>query len=560
MYILENLHWFLLLIGALVFFHELGHFLVAKACNVKVERFSLGFGPRIFGFTRGETEYRLGLLPLGGYVKMLGEVPGSEIPVEEMARSFSAKPVWQRAAIAVAGPLANLLLAVVVYFGMFLGPQTLGDTRLGIVSRGEPAWNAGLRPGDKIIAVSGTPIAHWDELKKLISARPGAAVEVTFERDGEQHNVQIEPQARDEENVFQETEKKGKIGVSLQFLKPIIAIVDEQSPAAAAGVKTGDVVQAIDGTSVASWHEMRAALLRHADGSTPVQMKILRDNKTLDISLMPALSYPTNLPTDLFSGADTGAGYTGLVSKDTLVMRVDKDTPAETAGLQPGDRLLQIAAKTPDGHELKRPIEVWGIDLASFQGLDARSTMEIYFQRGQEVRVAQFQLQAKEEKDEFKNVRKTYVFGATNDPTVLDTYIIEHQVGALEAFTQSFSQVGEDMTLISTAVGKMLRGHIPLDTMGGPIMLFVIAEQSAKRGATYFLRMMSVISVNLGMMNLLPIPVLDGGHLMFCAVEAIRRRPPSLRLREVANIVGLALLLMMMVLAFRNDLLRFVLG
>ena len=258
-YVLENVHWFALLIGALVFFHELGHFIAAKAFNVKVLRFSLGFGPGV-GLRFGETEYRLSLLPLGGYVKMLGEVPDADIPAGEQARAFANRPVWQRAVIACAGPLFNMLLATTVYFVMFVGSHTFGDTRLGVVTPGEPAWNAGLRPGDRITRIMGQAVSQWDDLREIIASRPAAQLSLTYERNGVTHDVNLETVTRAEENVFQETESRGKIGVSLQFLRPIIAIPDAQSPASLAGLQTGDVIDAVNGTKVQAWHEVRAAL------------------------------------------------------------------------------------------------------------------------------------------------------------------------------------------------------------------------------------------------------------------------------------------------------------
>ena len=555
-YFLQNFHYFLVLIGALVFFHELGHFLVAKACNVKVLRFSLGMGPRLFSTTRGETEYQLSLLPLGGYVKMLGEAPGTDIPPEEAGRALGNKPLWQRTAIVLAGPVFNFILATLVYFSMFVGTHTSGDTRLGVVTVGEPAWEAGLRPGDKIVAVEGTPVSRWDELREQIAKRPDASLHVTYEREGQSHDVTLQTQTRNEENVFQETESRGKIGVSLQFLRPVLGLVDNDSPAAKAGLRTDDVVVQVGPKPVKAWHEVRDAVAATPTG-TPVHLQVLRGEQKVEVDLTPAAPVP-GLPSTLFSAADTQQGYTGLVNKDALVASIEKDTPAATAGLQVNDRLLQLTIKTPDGKEAHRPIGVWGIDLASF-GLDARSDLVLTVQRGHEVLTRSFHLMQREEKDEFKNAHTAYVLGALNDPNILDTYTFDRQVGPLEAFSESFIQVGDDMTLIARGIAKIAQGRISLNTMGGPIMLFVIAEKSAKRGWQYYLRTLAMISVNIGMLNMLPIPVLDGGHLLFFGMEAVSRRPPSMRMREMANMVGLALLLMLMFLVFKNDLLRFVL-
>lgn len=557
MYVLQNLHWFVIFISALVFFHELGHFLVAKACGVKVLKFSIGFGPRLFGFRRGETEYAVGALPLGGFVKMLGEVPGSEqeIPPEDAPRAFNNRPVWQRSAIVLAGPVFNFALALVVYFFMFTGVQSFGDTKLGIVNPGEPAWNAGLRPGDRVVAIDGEPVTQWNELRERIGARPGETVAVTFERGDERRTVHLSTAARDEANVFQETETRGKIGVSLQYLKPIIAVIDPDSPAARAGAQSGDVIEKVNGEPIEAWHEVRAAL-REVRPGEPIQLGLRRGERSIDASFV-AEPPVEGLDPELFSSADTLHGYTGLVNKESVVVSVEPDTPAAEIGLAPGDRLLRLGVRR-DGELIEKPIGVWAVDLVN--GVDAREQFVLTYQRGREVRSAELQLAQREERDEFQNVQTRHVFGAKNDPEMLGTYVVERNVGPMEAAGEATLQVGEDMTLIAKGLGKLVQGDIPLDSMGGPIMLFVIAEKSAKRGFADFLRMMAVISVNLGLVNLLPIPVLDGGHLMFLGLEAVRRRPPSLRVREVANFVGLAILLLLMVLVFKNDLFRFVLG
>ncbi|MEE8408196.1 MAG: site-2 protease family protein [Myxococcota bacterium] len=557
MYIIQNLHWFALFIGALVFVHELGHFLVAKACRVKVLRFSIGFGPKLFGFTRGETEYWVSALPLGGYVKMLGEVPGATIPPEDAARAFSNRPVWQRGLVALAGPTFNFVLALVIYFAIGLGTHTFRDTRLGIVSVGDPAWEAGLRPGDKIVAIDEVPVDEWGDLREMISTRPGETLAVAFERAGERQVVDIVPIPHNEANLFREIETRGRVGISPNFVKPILGIVDALSPAAIAGVKTGDVIERVNGERVTAWHEVRTAAARTAKES-PLRIAIVRGEEKLEIEIVPT-AFPPGLDVDLFSAADAPGGYTGLVTKESLVVKLEPETPAAGIGLEIGDRLVRLEIEK-DGTYVVRPIGVWSIDLAAFQGVDATSNFTLAYQRGAEIFSKPLKLIEREEKDEFKNVYKRHVFGAFNDVQTLDTYTYERDVGAAEAFVVALGQVGLAATLIGKGLAKIARGDIPFDSVGGPIMLFVLAERSAKRGIEDFLAMLALISVNLGLLNLLPIPILDGGHLLLFAVEAIRRRPPSLRFREVANIVGMTLLLLLMVLVFRNDIMRFVLG
>jgi len=591
MYVLQNLHWFVLLLGALIFVHEFGHFVVAKLVGIKVLKFSLGFGPRVVGITRGETEYVISLLPLGGYVKMLGELPGVDIPPADLPRSLGGRPLWQRTLVVFAGPAFNILLAGLVYWGMFIGTQTYGAPKLGIVSYGEAAWAAGLRPGDVIVSIDAQPIDDWDELRDIVGSRPDASLRVVYARDGVEHATLVQPKAHEVENIFQEAERRGRIGVVNVYVRPVIAVVDGESPAAKAGLHSGDLVLSVNGKAVAAWHELRAALAA-VPASEPVQLVVRRSRQesmpldppatqrdaaaprdatvqresaalsepeTLSITLRVG-ERPAGLPSDAWSSADTGFGYTGLVSHEVVVDKVEPGTPAATAGVLPGDRLLRLRTERPDGTVVARAIDVWSIDSADFSGTDARSRFVLTIQRGREVSERPLTLASREEKDELKNVRTQYVFGATTPTRDLDTYVGQRHVGVVSAFGGAVKQVGRDMTLIGMALGKLIGGKLPFNTMGGPIMLFVIAEKSAKLGLEAYLRTLAVISVNLGMLNLLPVPVLDGGHLFFFAFEALRRRPASLRVRELANIVGFVLLMLLMLLVFKNDIWRYVLG
>jgi regulator of sigma E protease len=557
-YILHNAHWFILLIGALVFFHELGHFLVAKLFKVKVQRFSLGFGPKIVGFVYGETEYWLSALPLGGYVKMLGETPDAQVPAEEASRALNAKPIWQRALVMFAGPGFNFLFAFVVYAGMFTGMNTFGDTRLGVVTQGEPAWNAGLRPGDKVLSVDGKSTQQWEDLRAAIADHPGKPLNITYERAGVSKQTQIVPQPWSQKNAFGEAENQGKVGISLAYVKPLVAVVDKESPAAKAGFMTGDEIVAVNSNPVAAWHELRDALRAFPQG-TAVQLTLKRAAQTLSFTLMPRTEFPKGLREDIFSSADLAWGYTGLVSKDSIVAQVEAGTPAAKSDIQIGDRLLKLTVRKSD-KVTEKTIGVWAVDLSELQGLDAESQIDVTLQRGNDVLTKTLQLMRRDEQDELKNNHTTYIFGATNDIEASAPYVYERRVGIGEAMLVAAGQVAEDATLIGRGLSKLVRRTLPLDSMGGPIMLFVIAEKSAKKGAQVFLRTMAVMSVNLGIFNLLPVPVLDGGHLLFCAVEAIGRRKPSLRVREIANMIGMGLLLLLMVLAFKNDILRYVLG
>lgn len=560
-YVLTNLPFFLLLVGGLVIVHELGHFLVARACGVRVLRFSIGFGPSLLQVRRGATEYRVGLLPLGGYVKMLGDSTDGELAAADAPFAFSTRPAWQRTAIVLAGPLANFLLAALVYTVLLSGSHWVNGTRMGIVMEDQPAWRAGLRPGDQVTAVDGVPVTAWDALRKAVAARPDGLLTLRFRRGEEaaERQIELRPEAHAEENMFQEQEARGRIGISCQYVLPMLALVDPESPAAMAGLQDGDQVLQVGERPVQAWHELRAAVQATPAGA-PVRLRIRRGEEVLTRQLLPGTA-PTGLDSLLASAADGAAGaaaYTGLVARDVVVQRVEAATPAATAGLRVGDRLLTLTQDQADGPAITRPIGVWSLDLAA--GLDARLPLRLTWQRGRAIMTAPVQLTERAAADEFNNSYQAIVFGAFNDPAQLGSYQVEERRSPWGALVAGVGQVGQDIGLMGQVLRRLFVGRLPMNSVGGPIMLFVVAEKTAKRGASTFARAMAFISVNLGVMNLLPIPTLDGGHLMFYALEAVSRRQLSWRLREAANLVGLVLLLLLMALSFRNDVLRFIVG
>jgi regulator of sigma E protease len=559
MYVLQNIHWFLLLLLVLVFVHEWGHFVVAKCFNIKVTHFSIGFGPRLVRWVRGETEYRIGLLPLGGYVKMVGEVPGAQVDPEDEARSFMAKPAWQRALVALAGPLANALLAAAVYAWMAYGVHEVGEARVGVLTRSGPAWNAGLLPGDVLVQINGHLIQDWDGLRKEVSAHPNENLEVVYKRGNAVLRTVVKTQSHTEHNALAELETRGKIGVSLQYVQPYAGVVDEQSPVYQAGIRTGDKIEQVQGHPVLTWYDVKQRV-QEAAASEPLVFKIQRGEQHKVVTVAPVEEVPQGYDVSLMAVAEPRKGYLGLVSEESLVHRVDSQTPASRLGLLKGDRLVGLELQGDDGVWVRRGVDVWSMDLSALSGVSAKRTCVVHWQRGAKMFSGKLVLQEHTEKDALKNTHTTYVFGAYNNPNTLGTYTVQRRIGLAETVSSSFEQVWEDASMIVRGVVKMVKGDVPLNAVGGPMMLFVVAEKSAKRGKEYFLRMLGMISVNLGVVNLFPIPVLDGGHIAFCVMEMVRRKPPSLRAREIANAVGLALLAALMLLSFSNDFIRFVLG
>lgn len=341
-------------LGLLIFVHELGHFIFAKLFGVGVEKFSLGFGPKIIGKKIGETEYLLSAFPLGGYVKMIGESPDTELAPEDLSRSFMAKPPLQRIAIVAAGPIFNLLFAALLFITVYMIGVPAATTRIGEVVAAKPAAVAGILAKDLVRSVNGKAVSRWDEFSSTIAESKGVPLDIVVERDGKSLSFRIVPETKEGKNLFGE-----------KIVYPVIGVV------AAAEMVT------------------------------------------------------------------------------------DRYSP-------------------------------------------------------------------------------------------------------LKAVVKGCQQTWKVTTLTIVSIGKLIERVVPLDSVGGPIMIAKMAGEQATAGGVNFLAFMALLSINLGVLNLLPVPILDGGHLFFYLIEFIFRKPVSMKVREVAQQIGLVLLIGLMVLAFYNDIVRYI--
>lgn len=345
----------IVVLGVLIFFHEFGHFVVAKAFGVGVEKFSLGFGPKIVGKKIGRTEYCLSAFPLGGYVKLVGEEPDVELPPEDIPYSFTEKSVPTRMAIVAAGPLFNLILPIIIFFAVFtLSGLVMLKPVVGNVASKTPAADAGLKKGDQIVSINKKPIENWSEMADRISHSKGKPLEFSVRRDGRLLTLEITPQKKAMKDIFGQNHERFVVGI------------------AASG--------------------------------------------------------------------------------------------------------------------------------------------EIMTQR-------------------------------------LSPY---------RAFIESFHRTYLIIKLTILSVVKVVQGVISVKTLGGPILIAQIAGNEVHQGLISLLSFIALVSVNLGILNLLPVPVLDGGHLLFFSIEAIKGRPVSLKTRETAQQIGIFLLIMLMILVFYNDIMRII--
>jgi len=350
----HNILAFIIVLSVLILVHELGHFLTARLFGVGVLKFSLGFGPRIAGKTIGITDYRISAVPLGGYVKMVGDEPDAEISPEDIPLSFNHKPLFKRFLIVAAGPFSNLLLALVIFSGLFIltGMPVLNPL-IGKVDPGSPADQAGIQANDRVTAIDDHSVDSWETMSEYVTSSKGRQLTVTLLRDGQSLNVSVIPQKKPSKNLFGE----------------------------------------------------------------------------------------------------------------------------------PQDRYVMGVMSAGESH-----------------------------------------------------IRK---------------------LGLIEAFSESFYQTYKIAELTALSIVKLIQGTLSVKTLGGPIMIAEMAGQQAKEGISSFVFFIALLSINLGILNFLPIPVLDGGHLFFFLIEAVIRRPLSIRVQEMAQQAGIAVLLLLMILVFYNDITRF---
>jgi regulator of sigma E protease len=537
---------FIILLGVLVTVHELGHFLVAKACGVKVTRFSIGFGPKLFGFTKGETEYQVALLPLGGYVKMAGDSPHEELSPEDAQRGFLNAAPWKRALIVVAGPFFNLVFPILVYFFVFIGPHEATSTKVGFVDPAMPAAAAGIRPGDRIVAIDGEKVQTFEDLRDAFVGRFERPIPLTYERDGKQHVTEVTPRKMIETSPVDSVER-GLIGIQ-PVRKPAVLGVPPGSPAAQAGLRTFDRVLAINGVNVpdeAALHEQVAK----AEGE--LELTVQRMQR---VEAGPVTGRVPSVVKVKVQKQPDNDGYAALGAEpsDMYVIAVSPNSAADKAGIQAGDRLVSFNGETLRSFNILQG-ELSKLKDQPFQ-LTWRSAAD-----GQErtQRLAQAPLTSK---DEFGQESSPLVLGVRpwmpSSAELLAEDTVTVNLGPLEALRESAIIVPKIVGQMVRVIGGLVSGTVSPKTLGGPVMMYQLASKSAEQGLDSFLHLMAVISINLGVMNLLPIPVLDGFHLLAAFWEGIRRRPIPVRVREVANVIGLILLAALMGMAFFNDFTR----
>ncbi len=555
---LVSLFWFSVLIGLLVFAHEGGHFLFAKLFRVKVLTFSLGFGTPIrlgkfkLSWTPGETEYRVAWLPIGGFVRMLGEDPTEEVKGDDRQRAFSTQRPWKRFFIIFGGPLFSMLLAIPIYFAYSLGQGTAAAPVVGYVEPGSPAAMAGILPGDKLLVVGDKQVETWDDVDEGTQSTGGAPVEVSLERSGKKHEFRVKPVEEMDDTGLQLLGERWDLGLR-HFRQGNVLGVVPHSPAYTAGLRSWDKVLEVNDSGVNGWQELKLKL--DANGNKPIKLKVVR---AADIEVgaviivAPSLVSVTVQPVPSQQAPPgclvNGGYYFGIEPVDLYVMGVMDDYPAKKAGIVPGDKIVSMFGKSIFSWEQFARIVVSHPD----------DEIPIRVRHGVEIRSLTIHPKIIEEKNEFKQVTRKPGMGVMYKHNVLTGETIPRPHLFTYALRMSVVQTWRAMSMNVMGFVRIFQGRVPAtEAIGGPLTMFNVAGKSAKRGFGTFISVAAFLSLLLGMLNLLPIPVLDGGHIMFIIIEAIRRKPVSIEARIIASYVGVLLLASLMAFAFFSDITRY---
>ncbi|HEX5009745.1 MAG TPA: RIP metalloprotease RseP [Planctomycetota bacterium] len=581
-------------ISFLIFIHELGHFLAARAFGVRVETFSIGFGPRLLGWRRGQTDYRLSLVPLGGYVKMAGEYGDLRDGTVLAADDLSAKPPWQRAIIFAGGVIVNVLFAFVAFPVAFALGVPFTAPVLGSLAPGGPAWQADLRPGDEVLAVDGHRVYQFQDIALEVALADPQHTLLRVRRDGREFDVVLRAERNQEQGRWE-------IGIGPAGDGTIA--VEKGKAAATAGLRTGDELLAIDGVPLAAGDRPEVALehlfLRGGDA----QVSVRRGEQTLDVVLQPQRE---EVP---------GKRLLGITPLDTRVVALRGGALDARFPLQPGDvvravggrpvtgaeDILQAVADAPPG-PVTLAVERDGETVATLspehRALLATDVAFDNDMRGTAVRVIpegvlaaagvrdgdtlvalngekvhtydDLMTRAKDETRfhvDYKSGRDGELHSVdveTRLPVrwdyglfarMLETRQQESFAGALRA------GVATSLNMLRTTwltLKKLVTGDVAANNLGGIVSISVLTYQFADTGLTKLLYFLGLLSINLAFINVLPIPVLDGGQMLFLLLEKLKGGRLSERFMNAAQLAGLLAIVALVLYVTYNDITRLV--
>jgi regulator of sigma E protease len=507
-----------------------------------VLKFSIGFGNPIgFGrwrlrWTRNGTEYVLAWFPLGGFVKMLGEAMDDDTNEQRTATpppdSLAAQPLWKKLAILLAGPAMNLVLPVVVVAGsLFVGIERR-DATIGTVEAGSPAAEAGIQPGDRVLALDGEPVVFWDDFERAVRERPGATLTLSLARGDERFERPLAVRERDGVDMLGKKSDVGWLGLQHHRQNATLGILALDAPAASRGLRSGDRVVAVGGEPVEDWSGFARAYTGAPAGE--VTLRVARgapEASREEEIVVPALGTLAAL---------------GVVPAVVLVDAVSADMPAAEAGIQKGDLLVAVD-DAPVG------------SFATFRETVLASggrPLQVTIARGGETRV--LTLAPRLAKATPEDPQEQYLIGIAAVNAILPGASATDRVrNPFVSVPRAVGVTVETTGAFLEGLRRIVAGDIPRSSIGGPIEIARQSQLALQRGWESFISLLVIISINLGVLNLLPIPILDGGQALLFTIEGMRRGPLPLRAREWVQQMGLLLLVGLMGFAFWNDVSKY---
>jgi len=511
---------FILFLGPLIFFHELGHFLFARLFGVRVETFSLGFGPKLFRFKWKDTEYVISLIPLGGYVKMFGDDPSNKdkIKEEDQKYSYNHKPVWARFWIVFGGPLANFILAYFIFWALLINGERLPEIRFGVIQEKSAFYETGIRSGDVLKSVNGKMIEGPSDL----DFEPDTSItSLEVERNGKKIALTLNSPGKS----FFET----LLSSPPYLRKPIV--INEKGEVfyvELAGVKL----------------ERELAIEQFADAVSNSDLSFFKIESGLEgFEKSGNEVFRLNLNYKTTQELLIQLQSKGFYPTDLVIKSITMNSPADAAGLKREDIITSLDGKKITGFDEVR------LDLQK----SSNTTVEIaYIRKGKKLS-AKLTPKTETIEGQARKLIGVYSSGSYQEIRFVHTPSKGFVNSTLLAFAKTWD------SFIKTAGGfkKLISGEVSFKNVGGPIAIGKVASDSFNTSLSYFFQIMALISVNLGVINLFPIPVLDGGHILFMILEVINRGPLSRRKMEIAQQIGLSLLLLLMCAAIFNDVSRF---
>ena len=509
---------------------------MARLCGVRVEVFSLGFGKKLLKWKRGKTLYCVSLFPLGGYVKMFGHEYGKEVKKEDRSAAFLYKKLWQRTAIVLAGPLMNFFLAILIFAGLSF---MVGKAKISPVV-GDPAplseaQLAGLSFGDLLLSLNGTPVKSVEEVKDLIFKNPNAVLNVKVKKSsGEVFRTQLKSVKALTRGRWGFSEQGGVVeGLLFSTPDAVVGLTDPKSPAGRAGLKTFDKILSVNGQRVQ--HLKQFFHLLSDFSKSHWQITVKRGEETKNIRLAPPAAYK-GAPSEL-----------GLAGSELFIADLKNKGSAEKAGLKKGDFIFQLKGK---------PVPTWAFLVKNIKNFDeAKGPLSLKVKRDGQLK-SFFLTPEKKTQIIAGKEQSSYMLGIiAHSPHVpLGFAYVEKQKNPFKALLTGVEKTFYWCAVVGVYIKKFITGDISRKTLGGAISIGRAAYDSYSYGLQYFFKIMAILSVQLFLLNILPIPIFDGGHLLFYAIELVTGRPPSIKKIMIAQQAGALFFLFLLVLTTFNDL------